>query len=246
MHLVTGGSGSLGRPVISALGARGVEARTLSRKPGEGHAVGDLTTGAGLAEALDGVDTVVHCASDTRRFGKTDIAQARHLIDASRAAGVQHLVYISIVGIDRVPMPYYRRKLEVEQLIAASGIPWTILRATQFHGFLVDMFFKSQGRIYPFLMVPRGTVQPIAVEAVAERLTALAVGAPQGRVDDLGGPDVLTFDEAARAYMSAVGRKPRTVRVPVLGKLARSIADGGLTCREHAHPGQTFGEFLAR
>lgn len=245
MHLVTGGSGSLGRPVISSLSARGVRVRSLSRKPGEDHAVGDLSTGEGLAAALAGVDTVVHCASDTRRFGKTDVAQARHLIDASVAAGVQHLVYISIVGIDRVPMPYYRRKLEVEQMIASSGIPWTILRATQFHGFLIDMFFKPQ-KIYPFLMVPRGTVQPIAVEDVAERLSALAVGAPQGRVDDLGGPDVLTFDEAARAYMAAVGRKPRTVRVPVLGKLVRSIADGGLTCPEHVHPGQTFGEFLAR
>lgn len=245
MHLVTGGSGSLGRPVISSLSARGVRVRSLSRKPGEGDAVGDLSTGEGLAAALAGVDTVVHCASDTRRFGKTDVAQARHLIDASVAAGVQHLVYISIVGIDRVPMPYYRRKLEVEQMIASSGIPWTILRATQFHGFLIDMFFKPQ-KIYPFLMVPRGTVQPIAVEDVAERLSALAVGAPQGRVDDLGGPDVLTFDEAARAYMAAVGRKPRTVRVPVLGKLVRSIADGGLTCPEHVHAGQTFGEFLAR
>jgi uncharacterized protein YbjT (DUF2867 family) len=142
-------------------------------------------------------------------------------------------------------MPYYRRKLEVEALIASSGIPWTVLRATQFHGFLIDMFFKPQ-KIYPFLMVPRGTVQPIAVEDVAERLAELAMGEPQGRVDDLGGPEVLTFDDAARAYLSAVGRTPRTVRVPVLGKLARSIADGSLTCPDHVHPGQTFREFLDR
>jgi len=107
------------------------------------------------------------------------------------------------------------------------------------------MFFKPQ-KIYPFLMVPRGTVQPIAVEDVAERLAELATGEPQGRVGDLCGPEVLTFDDAARAYMAAVGRKPRTVRLPVLGKLARSLADGGLTCPEHAHPGQTFREFLDR
>jgi uncharacterized protein YbjT (DUF2867 family) len=245
MHLVTGGSGSLGRPVMSSLMGRGVRVRSLSRKPGENQVVGDLATGEGLAAALDGVDTVVHCASDTRRFGKTDVVQARNLIDAARASGASHLVYISIVGIDRVPMPYYRRKLEVEELIASSGIAWTILRATQFHGFLIDMFFKPQ-RIYPFLMVPRGTVQPIAVEDVAERLAGLAVGAPNGRVDDLGGPEVLTFDEAARAYLSAAGRKPRTVHVPVVGKLARSIAEGGLTCPDHAHPGLTFREFLNR
>jgi uncharacterized protein YbjT (DUF2867 family) len=234
---------------MSLLRGKGVESRTLSRQPGEGRVVGDLATGAGLGEALAGVDTVVHCASDTRRFGKTDTVQARNLIDAARASGVSHLVYISIVGIDRVPMPYYRRKLEVEQLIASSGIASTILRATQFHGFLIDLLFKPQ-KIFPFVMVPRGTVQPIAVETVAERLAALSTGEPHGRVDDLGGPEVLTFDEAARAYMASVGRTPRTVRLPVMGKLARSIADGALTCPGGARPGAlggpTFREYVAR
>jgi len=228
---------------MSSVVGRGVQVRSLSRRPGENQVVGDLATGAGLAEALAGTDTVVHCASDTRRFGKTDVAQAQNLIDAARTAGVSHLVYISIVGIDRVPMPYYRRKLEVEELIASSGIPWTILRATQFHGFLIDMFFKPQ-KMLPVLMVPRGTVQPIAVEDVAGRLAELSVGTPAGRATDLGGPEVLTFDEAARAYLSAVGRKPRTACVPVLGKLARAIADGGLTCPDHAFAGRTFEEFL--
>src|SRR5205085_429143 len=123
--------------------------------------------------------------------------------------------------------------------------PWTVLRATQFHGFLVDTFFQPQKGL-PFLMVPRGTVQPIAVEAVAARLADLAGGSPQGRVEDLGGPEILSFDEAARAYLASVERTPRTVRLPAVGKLARSIADGGLTCPDHAEPGQTFGEFLTQ
>jgi hypothetical protein len=99
--------------------------------------------------------------------------------------------------------------------------------------------------VTPTTVITKGG-QPIAVGDVAERLAGLAVGAPIGRVDDLGGPEVLTFDEAARAYLSSAGRKPRTVHVPVVGKLARSIAEGGLTCPDHAHPGLTFRKFLNR
>ena len=243
MLLVTGGTGTLGRPLVSTLTTTGQDVRVLSRSFGSGRVVADLTTGKGLAEALAGVDTVVHCASDTQRLGKTDVAQTKNLVEAARAAGVSHLVYISIVGIDRIPLSYYRRKLEVEEMIASSGIPWTTLRATQFHNLLVDLYFGAQKSL-PFVMVPRGTVQPIAVEVVADRLAELAVGSPAGRVEDLGGPEVLAFADAARAYRSSLGKKPRALSLPVVGKLARSIADGSLTCPEQAHPGQTFEEFL--
>lgn len=247
MLLVTGGTGTLGRPLVSTLTTTGQDVRVLSRSSGSGRSngvhAGDLATGAGLVDALAGVETVVHCASDTRRFGKSDLAQAENLIAAARAAEVRHVVYISIVGIDRIPMPYYRRKLAVEQLIESSGLPWTILRATQFHNLLVDMLFKPQK--VPFLFVPRGTVQPIAVEVVADRLAELATGSPQGRVDDLGGPEVLDFAGAGRAYLESVGRKPRIVRLPALGKVAGSIAAGHLTCPDHRSGGQTFREFLA-
>jgi uncharacterized protein YbjT (DUF2867 family) len=242
--LVTGGTGTLGRPLVSTLTATGQDVSVLSRSSGSGSVSGDLTTGAGLAEALAGVDTVVHCASDTRRFGKSDVLQTENLIAAARTAGVRHLIYISIVGIDRIPMSYYRRKLAVEHLIESSGLPWTTLRATQFHNLLVDLYFGSQ-RAYPFLFVPRGTVQPVAVEVVADRLAELASGSPRGRVGDLGGPEVLDFAGAAQAYLESVGRKPRTVHLPALGKLARAIAAGHLTCPDHRSGGQTFREFLA-
>src|SRR6476660_3094104 len=97
-----------------------------------GRVVGVLETGAGIAEAVRGVDAVMHAAS---RPGH-DVAQARVLLDATRRAEVPHLVFVSIVGVDRVPLRYYRDKVEIEGLVAASGVPWTVLRASQFHDLL--------------------------------------------------------------------------------------------------------------
>ena len=106
--LITGGTGTLGRPTAELLTVAGRDIRVLSRTPGPGRVVGDLSTGAGLTEALTGVDTVLHLA--TTASGR-DVAQTTLLVDACQAAGVTHLVYISIVGVDAVPYPYYRAKL---------------------------------------------------------------------------------------------------------------------------------------
>src|SRR5439155_8289458 len=131
--LVTGGTGTLGRAVVRRLRDEGRGVRVLSRRArGDGVVTGDLRTGAGLAKAVRDVDVVVHCATD-RRFGRTDVAGTDQLIEAARAAGGPHLVFISIVGVDRVPYGYYQRKLAAERHIEASGLPYTILRATQFH-----------------------------------------------------------------------------------------------------------------
>lgn len=101
--LVTGGTGTLGMPTVAALRAQGHATTVLSRTPGEGRAVGNLSNGEGLDQALDGVVTVVHCA--TTRF--RDIGQTELLIDAAERAGVEHLVFVSIVGIDDIPYFYY-------------------------------------------------------------------------------------------------------------------------------------------
>src|SRR5690606_26932960 len=128
--LVTGATSGPGRPTVARLRAAGHDVRALSRTSA-GHVVGDLRTGAGVAEALAGVDTVVHLATNRR----TDLRDTERLLAAARDAGVSHLVYLSIVGGDRIPYGYYVDKLANEQAIADSGIPFTILRATQFHSF---------------------------------------------------------------------------------------------------------------
>ncbi|WP_200300553.1 SDR family oxidoreductase [Streptomyces adelaidensis] len=238
--LVTGGTGVLGRLVTERLRAEGHEVRVLSRHA-QPYAVDLVAGGGGLDAAVAGVDAIVHCAT-TPRGG--DERAAAHLIAAARRAGVGHLVYISIVGVDRVPLGYYRTKLAVERLVEESGLGWTILRATQFHDLLVLLF---QGLAKPpVMLLPAGVRdQPVAATEVADRLAELAVGAPAGRVDDMGGPEILTFPELAHAYLAATGRRRRLLSVPLFGKAYRGFRAGG-----HLTPGRavgkgTFEEYLA-
>lgn len=215
MILVTGGTGTLGRAVVARLGS----ARVLSRRPAPNRVVGDLRTGAGLSAALSEVDTVIHCATSLR---KHDVTHARRLVEAC-AASRPHIVYVSIVGIEEIPLPYYRAKLAVERLLAGSGLPLTVLRATQFHDLILRLFTVQ--RWSPALFVPAGArFQPVDVADVAERLVSLAAGAPAGRVADFGGPQVRPIRELARAYLGARRRPIVPVRVP--GAVLRGYRTG--------------------
>ncbi|MFJ4524312.1 SDR family oxidoreductase [Streptomyces sp. NPDC088810] len=239
--LVTGGTGTLGRLVTQRLRADGHEVRVLSRHT-RPYAVDLRTGGAGLDAALAGAETVVHCAS-TPRGG--DEQAARNLLAAARGAGVGRLVYISIVGVDRVPFGYYRSKLAVERLVEESGLGWTVLRATQFHDLVVTLL-QGLARL-PVLAVPAGVPdQPVEVAEVAERLAELALGAPAGRVPDLAGPQVRTFDSLARAYLRATGRRRPVVRVPLAGKTYRAFRAGWHLAPERAVGEVTFEEYLER
>lgn len=213
--LVTGGTGTLGRAVVDQLTERGTPPRVLSRRPGGVR--GDLRTGDGLDAALSGVDTVIHCATS---LGRHDRTHARTLIDAALRAGRPHVVFVSIVGVDAIPLPYYRTKLAVEHRLAASGLPWTVLRATQFHD-LVLRLFTVQRRL-PALLLPAGLrVQPVDVRDVATRLVDLAAGEPAGRVGDFGGPAAHPIEDLARRYTS----RP-VLRIPLPGAVMRGYRAG--------------------
>ncbi|MFI9771427.1 SDR family oxidoreductase [Streptomyces sp. NPDC052415] len=238
--LVTGGTGTLGRLVAERLEADGHDVRVLSRHA-QPYAVDLREGGPALDAAVSGVDAIVHCAS-TPRGG--DEKAAAQLIAAARGAGVGHLVYISIVGVDRVPFGYYRSKFAVEKLIEESGLGWTILRATQFH----DLLAQVLGILAkpPVMLVPAGVRdQPVDVAEVADRLVELALAAPAGRVPDLAGPEVRAFDSLARAYLEATGRKRRVVSVPLAGKAYRAFRAGGHLAPERAVGTGTFEEYLA-
>ncbi|MGI5373957.1 SDR family oxidoreductase [Streptomyces sp. CA-251387] len=239
--LVTGGTGTLGRLVTERLRADGHEVRVLSRHA-QPYAVDLRKGGPGLDEAMEGVDTIVHCATST---GGGDEEAAGHLIAAARTAGVRHLVYISIVGIDRVPFGYYKTKLAVEKLVEESGLGWTVLRATQFHDLLVRVFGVLSKS--PVVLLPaRVKDQPVEVAEVAERLAELAPGAPAGRVEDMGGPEVRTLDSLARAYLKATGRRRLVVSVPLWGKAYAGFRSGGHLTPGHAVGKGTFEEYLRR
>ncbi|GIG20799.1 nucleotide-diphosphate-sugar epimerase [Cellulomonas chitinilytica] len=246
--LVTGGTGTLGRALVRTLLDDGRAVRVLSRReptPAAPQAVdfvtGDLLTGEGVREAVAGVSAVVHCASDPRHPDR-DLDAAAQLLLAARAAQVPHLVYISIVGVDRVPLGYYKIKHEVEDLVENAGVPWTILRATQFHDLVATML--GQLAKAPVVVVPDGLLdQPVDVREVARRLADLARQEPQGRVPDLGGPQVLTVAELARTYLTATGRRRPVWSVPLVLR-ATPFRDNGHLAREHAVGRTTFAEWV--
>ncbi|WP_102417193.1 SDR family oxidoreductase [Mycobacterium sp. 4858] len=235
--LVTGGTGTVGRIVVDNLTAAGKDVRVLSRGRRRGHTdvehvVGDVRTGDGLDAAVDGVDTIVHCVYPTE-----------HLVAAAKRAGSPHLVYVSIVGIDRVPFALYRIMLANERMIAESGLPWTVQRATQFHdliAFLLRMLAKP-----PVMVVPSGLrFQPVDVRDLGERLARLALGEPIGRAPDFGGPEARTLDDLARSYLAIVGKRRPLVPVRLPGKVFGGIRAGGLLASEHVVGVITFEQYL--
>jgi uncharacterized protein YbjT (DUF2867 family) len=239
--LVTGGTGTLGRLVTERLRAGGHEVRVLSRHA-QPYAVDLREGGPGLDAAVAGVDTIVHCATSPRGG---DERAAGQLIEAARRAGVGHLVYISIVGVDQVPFGYYRSKLAVERLVEESGLGWTVLRATQFHDLLVRLF-EGLSKV-PVMVLPAGVSdQPVEVAEVAERLAQLAAGAPAGRVEDMAGPEVRTLESLARVYLRTGGKRRAVVNVPLWGAAYRAFRAGGHLAPELAVGKGTFEEYLAR
>jgi uncharacterized protein YbjT (DUF2867 family) len=173
--LVTGGAGRLGRLVVKHLSATGYPVRGMSRRaspgedwPGAEWKQADLVTGAGLPRAVQGMDVVVHTAG--KGTWQVDFEGTRRLLDAARQAGVSHVVYISIVGIDKVPYAYGKAKLACEDLIQHSGIPWSILRATQFH-YLIDLVLHTLTRFPLVTLLPTDLLlQPVTEEEVAQPL----------------------------------------------------------------------------
>lgn len=237
--LITGGTGTVGRPTVEACRAAGLAPSILSRRPGPDHVVGDLGDPAALATALEGVTTVLHLATNRR----SDARATARLVSAARAAGVEHLVYLSIVGVDAVPLGYYRSKLACEQLIAASGVPHTILRATQFHDF-VGGFFRAQ-RHLPRLLTLDVPFQPIDTAAVAARLVELVAAEPAGgRVDDLGGPEVLPMAELGRQWQAARAARGRVIEWHAPGKLVATYR-AGLHTTGTPGPGIRFSDWTA-
>lgn len=255
--LVTGGTGTLGSRVVALLGERGHSVRVLSRRDvgasedGARRVRGDLATGQGVAEAAAGLDAIVHCASATgtlrrRTLREVDVQGTRRLAAAARAAGRPHLVYPSIVGIDGLPFAYYRTKVAAEREIERSGLPWTILRATQFHDLVLMALRAAQrGRV---LLIPKDfRLQPVDAGEAAQRLAELVDGGAGGRAGDLGGPQVMSGEELAETYLAARGgRRPRVVRVPVPGRTARAVRAGRLLCPQGTRGSVSFADFLGR
>ncbi|NUW39347.1 SDR family oxidoreductase [Nonomuraea rhodomycinica] len=253
--LVTGGTGTLGRLVVPLLRAAGREVRVLSRagrepRDGVAYVKGDVSTGEGLDAAMRGAGTVVHCAGSA----KGDDDKARHLVRAATAAGARHLVYISVVGVDRVPVVsgvdramfgYFAAKRAAERIVAESGIPWTTLRATQFHDWVL-MTLRQLAKLPVVLPTWSGVrFQPVDTGEVAARLAELALGEPAGLVPDLAGPRVHAMEDLARDYLRAAGRRRLVVPMRTPGRAAAAFREGANLAPDRAVGRRTWEDFLA-
>ncbi|GAA4730175.1 SDR family oxidoreductase [Phytohabitans rumicis] len=243
--LVTGGTGTLGRHVVPLLRDAGHPVRVLSRRGGPSgagveHVTADLSTGAGVEAAVCGTEIIMHLAGGQ----KGDDEATRTLVRAAQRAGVGHLVYISVIGADRVPLGWLHTKLAAEQAVAGSGLPWTTLRAAQFHDLVLSMV-RGMAKL-PVVPVPGGLrLQPVDARDVAERLVELALDKPAGQVPDLAGPTVYPMADLIRGYLRAAGKRRPLLPVRLPGKAGRAYRAGDNLTLHGADTGtRTWESFL--
>ncbi|MEV5149103.1 NAD(P)H-binding protein [Streptomyces sp. NPDC052727] len=238
---VAGGTGMVGKFVVAELRAAGHRPVILARS----HGV-DLATGVGLAEGLSGSDAVIDVTNivTTRRKTAVDFFSRAtgNLLAAARSNGIGHLVTLSIVGSDEVDFGYYFGKRVQEALVRDGGVPWTVLRATQFFEFPEPLLDNRS----PVVMMPRMLTQPVAAQDVAEKLVEHAVQGPSGMAREIAGPARLDMVEMTRRILRSRGRRRLVVPVTLPGKVGNAMTGGGLLPRgEYVQCRRTFDEHLA-
>jgi uncharacterized protein YbjT (DUF2867 family) len=248
--LVTGGTGTLGRNVVMLLRQSGHRARIFSRHT-RGHVdavQGDLRTGANLDRALQGMDRIVHAATGARESltaRRTDVKGTQRLIARAQAAGIKHIVYPSIVGMEGVAYPYYRTKLKAEALIKEGNVPWSILRATQFHELMETFLHLSSGIPGVTMLDFAWQFQPVHAREVAQRVVDVVTQEPQQMLPDFGGPEMLDFKAIAEAWLKARHERRRLVNLRLPLKFSRQWEEGKLLAPDHREGKITFAQYLA-
>jgi uncharacterized protein YbjT (DUF2867 family) len=250
--LVTGATGTLGRRLLAQPDAARHRVRGISRRDGGGDGApgaaewmrADLVSGDGLDDAVKGVDVIVHAASDPGGdTWRTDVDGTTRLVASAQRASVGHIIYTSIVGVDRVPVEYYRQKAAAEAIVQGSPVPWTIIRGTQFHDFM-DVLCAQMARFRIALVPARFQWQPIDVDEFADAVWGCVADGPRGRVPDVGGPEILTFPEMVRTWMAAQGIEKRILRVPIPGRAAAALRRGAGTAPGRAVGRVTWAKWL--
>ena len=243
--LVTGGTGRLGRVLVPQLRDAGHRVRQMSRRgAGPGGVRGDLATGRDLEAALAGAEVVVHAASDPRGDPwQVDVAGTRRLVEAVDRSRLRHLVHVSIVGVDRIPLGYYRAKFAAEQVLLASGLPVTLVRITQVHGFVDELLGTAcRGR---FLPVPAGwRVRPVDTGDAAAHLAGLVPARPTGAVVEFSGPEEHLVADLARSWAAVRAPGARVVPTPVPGRLGTALRDGAALPARGERGRRTWAEYL--
>jgi uncharacterized protein YbjT (DUF2867 family) len=253
--LVTGGTGTLGRLVVPRLRDAGWSVRVLTRRSNAAaddieFFSGDLATGDGIEAAVAGTDIIIHAAGT----GNGDGSKARHLVEAASRVGTQHLVFISVVGADQVPVTswidralfgYFESKLAAERIVSDSRLPWTALRSTQFQQSMLQLVEQMTKLLV--VPVPAGwRFQPIDAGEVADRLVELALGTPSGLVPDIAGPQIYEMTELVRTYLRARGKHRLILPVGLPGKANRVFRGGANLSPDRAIGRRTWEDVLGR
>jgi uncharacterized protein YbjT (DUF2867 family) len=243
--LVTGGTGRLGRSVVARLVDAGRDVRVLARRQREAQPqvsffTGDLRQDKDIDAAVRGAGVIINCATSNRG----DAEVTANLVTAAARAGSPHFVQPSVVGIDSMPQwGYMKAKLEVERIVENCGLPWTIMRATQFYSYC----FENSRKLAKFPVVapvPGGfRVQPVDSGEVAARLVELALGEPAGLAPDMSGPEVSSWEDLFRSYLAATHQRRWVIRLPVPG--GRAVRNGALLPPPgHTEGVRTWDQFL--
>ena len=249
--LVTGGTGALGRPLVQQLCYQGLDVGIITTRDqvdlpsGAKIYAGDLTLIETLQEPVEDAEIVIHCASDPSNARSIDVVGTMNLLKSIDRRKMRHFVYVSIAGVDRSLYPYYQAKYEAERLVGASDVPWSVLRATQFHGFVLERFIKpaDPGDGSPLIVGAGLKFQSIDVKDVALRLQTLAVGQPLRSSLTIGGPEILALEEMARTFLAVHGR-PEIVETATASEVNDVFLSGGNVNPEWKGGRITWKEFL--
>jgi len=245
--LVTGATGLLGSALLNQLSNPLYKVKITSRSkpvstgPFE-WVYSDLSTGEGIEEAVQGIDVIIHAATSPVKNSKiVEVSGFEEFL--SKIQHINHFIYPSIVGIDEIPLKYYKLKHEAEDLLKNSSIPYTIVRATQFHNF-VDNLFLSKPLFNRYVVPGNIKFQSIDVSEFANHLIGLVDKGPQGRTDDFGGPDILTLREMAELKIQMNNESNKVLSFSMPGQFYRSLKAGKNTNDKQRMGKITFKDYL--
>lgn len=247
--LITGSTGQLGSALRDLLTNVNYDVRITSRKKPKDIGrfewiYSDFSTGKGFEDVLKDVNVVIHAATNPMKHTyNIDVMGFKSFL--GNAHQIDHLIYPSIVGIEEIPLPYYKHKLEAENILKNSGIPYTLTRATQFHSF-VDRLFLSKSVLNRYIVPGNYQFQSVDVNEFANYLIQFIEHGPQGKTDDFGGPEILTLKQMAELKIKINHESKKVISIPFPGKLSKSFIEGRNTNIKQMKGQITFEEFLIR
>lgn len=251
--LITGGTGTLGQEISRLLVEKGYLVNILSSKENPDIAYythilkGDLTDTESLKEAVGKSGIIIHCASDPRNAQAVDLEGTKNLLGAINKNQCVHFIYVSIVGVDKSNYPYYQTKYAVEQLIEASGLPYSILRATQFHDLvlyrIIQIFDKGVG--VPIQIPADMRFQSIDKTDVATYIDELVANKAINGISTIGGPEAHTLETMLQTYLAQSGRQETIEYIESSMAFHQVFTTGINLCPENAIEGISWAKYLS-